>query len=162
MQTFPCSGCFAVGRPTTYFTLLEIFRQIGNRILRSVVSIIKANFMDQAYFVIIAAFLSIFGTAYTYFSYRNKERLALIDSGLSPDAFKQMARGKQKYLMVFGLVFIGFSFGILSGFFFEKYLLTHYNPNNYRNYPQAYLTMVPLWVGIFLITSFYVSKRNDK
>lgn len=118
--------------------------------------------MDQAYFVIIAVFLSIFGTVYTYLSYRNKERLALIDSGLSPDTFKQMLHGKRKSLLVFGLAFIGFSLGIIGGFFFEKYLLVNYNPNGYRNYPQAYLTMVPLCIGIALVISFYLNRRNDK
>ncbi|WP_160144133.1 DUF6249 domain-containing protein [Chryseolinea soli] len=118
--------------------------------------------MDQAYFIIIAVFLSIFGTVYTYLSYRNKERLALIDSGLSPDTFKQMAQGKRRLLLVFGLVFIGFSLGVVVGFFFEKYLLINYNPLGYRNYPQAYLTMVPLCIGISLIISFYINRRNDK
>jgi len=118
--------------------------------------------MNQAYFIIIAVFLSIFGTVYTYLSYRNKERLALIDSGLSPDAFKQMVQGRGKFLLVFGLAFIGFSLGVIGGFFFEKYLLTNYNPNSYRNYPQAYLTTVPLSVGISLVISFYINRRNDK
>ena len=118
--------------------------------------------MDQAYFVIIAVFLSIFGTAYTYLTYRNKERLALIDSGLSPNTFKQVLQGNGKFLLVFGLAFIGFSLGTISGFFFEKYLLINYNPNNYRNYPQAYLTMVPLCIGIALVISFYFNRRDDK
>jgi hypothetical protein len=123
---------------------------------------IKQNPMDQAYFVIIAVFLSIFGTVYTYLTYRNKERLALIDSGLSPDSFKQMLVGNGKSLLVSGIVFIGFSSGIISGFFFEKYLLVNYNPNGYRNYPQAYLTMIPFCIGIALVISFYISRRNNK
>ena len=118
--------------------------------------------MDQAYFIIIAVFLSIFGTIYTYLSYRNKERLALIDSGLSPDTFKQTAERKRISLLVIGLVFIGFAFGVTGGFFLEKYLLMTYNPNNYRNYPQAYLTMVPLCTGIALVISFLISRANGK
>ncbi len=118
--------------------------------------------MNQAYFVIIAVFLSIFGTVYTYLSYRNKERLALIDSGFSPDTFKQMLQGKRKSLLVSGLVLIGFALGIISGLFFEKYLLINHNPNSYRNYPQAYLTMVPFCMGIALVISFYINRRNDK
>lgn len=118
--------------------------------------------MDQAYFVIIAAFLSIFGSVYTYLSYRNKERLALIDSGLSPDAFKQTSQGKSKLLLIWGLTFIGLAAGIISGFFFEKYLLMHHNSNHYRNYPQAYLAMIPLCTGVALIVAFYINRRGDK
>lgn len=123
---------------------------------------VKQKPMDQAYFVIIAVFLSIFGTVYTYLSYRNKERLALIDSGFSPDTFKQMLQGKRKSLLVSGFVLIGFALGIISGLFFEKYLLVNHNPNGYRNYPQAYLTMVPFCMGVALVISFYINRRNDK
>ena len=116
--------------------------------------------MNQAYFLIIAIFLSTFGTAYTYLSYRNKERLALIDSGLSPDSFK--LNGRSNFLLVFGLLFIGFAFGIMFGFFLEDYLLSHYNPTSKGSYPQAYLIMVPFCVGLSLLTAFLIVRKNGK
>lgn len=114
--------------------------------------------MNQAYFVIIAIFLSAFGTIYTYLSYRNKERMALIESGLDPASFKS----KSSLLLTSGLLFLGIAAGVIIGFFFEKYLLLNYNPYNYRNYPQAYLTMVPLCVGVALIVAFLFNRKIEK
>ena len=116
--------------------------------------------MNQAYFVITAIFLSIFGTAYSYLSYRNKERLALIESGLSPDSFSQAVKGKSNFLLISGLVFIGFSLGVFSGFFLERFLLNDHNPLDKGSYPQAYLTMVPLCMGISLLTSFLLIRKR--
>ena len=118
--------------------------------------------MNQAYFLIIAIFLSTFGTAYTYLSYRNKERLALIDSGLSPDSFKQALKGKSNFLLVFGLLFIGFAFGVICGVFLEDYLLSHYNPTGKGSYPQAYLVMIPFCAGLALLSAFFIIRKNDR
>lgn len=115
-----------------------------------------------SYFLIIAICLTIFGIAYTYFTYRNRERLAFIDSGADIDLFKKMIRRQSILLLSFGIVFIGFSIGIISGFFFEKYLLINYNPNNYHNYPQAYLSMVTLFMGIGMLISFLINRKLNK
>ena len=115
-----------------------------------------------SYFLIVAICLTIFGIAYTYFTYRNKERLALIDSGLDLDFFRKSIRKQNNFLLAFGIIFIGFSVGILTGFFFEKYLLLNYNPKNYHNYPQAYLSMITLFMGTGMLVSFYIVRRLSK
>jgi hypothetical protein len=116
--------------------------------------------MDQAYFVIIAGFLSVFGTAYTYLSYRNKERLALIDAGFSPDMLNYIADRNGRRLVTVGLVFIGIAVGTIVGFYFEQHLLANHNSNNYRSYPQAYLTMIPLFIGTALIAASLINRRR--
>lgn len=115
-----------------------------------------------SYFLIVSICLTIFGIAYTYFTYRNKERLALIDSGMEIDFFSKAIRKQNNFLLAFGIIFIGFSLGIVSGFFFEKYLLANYNPNDYRNYPQAYLSMVTLYMGLGMLISYYIIRRLNK
>jgi len=114
------------------------------------------------YFVIIAIFLTIFGIAYTYFTYRNKERMALIESGLNPEYFKRTIQKQNIILLTFGIIFIGFSIGVLNGFFFEKYLLENYNPKHYNNYPQAYIIMVTLFMGLAMLVSYFVGQRIKK
>lgn len=116
----------------------------------------------DAKFVIIAICLTIFGVVYTYFSYRNKERLALLESGLDMEFFKKSLQKKQLFLMSFGMVFIGFALGVLTGFFFEKFLLIHYNPNEYRNYPQAYIIMVALCTGIAMVIAFFMNRKLNR
>lgn len=76
--------------------------------------------------------------------------------------FRKSIQRQNNFLLSFGLVFIGFSIGIASGFFFEKYLLANFNPNSYRNYPQAYLTMVTLFMGIGMLFSFLIIRKLKK
>ena len=115
-----------------------------------------------SYFLITSICLTVFGIAYTYFTYRNKERLALIDSGLDLDFFKNSIRRQNNFLLAFGIIFIGFTIGITSGFFFEKYLLLNFNPKDYRNYPQAYLSMITVFMGIGMLLSFFIIRRLNK
>ncbi len=115
-----------------------------------------------AYFTIISICLTIFGVAYTYFTYRNKERLALLEAGLDIEYLKKNLQKQQIFLLSFGMVFIGFAMGVLTGFIFEKYLLIHYNPNEYRNYPQAYIIMVALCMGFAMLISFFINRKLNK
>lgn len=115
-----------------------------------------------AYFVIITITLTIFGIAYTFLTYRNKERLALIESGIDVEYFRSRIHRQNIILLSFGLIFIGFAIGVLSGFFFEKYLLENYNPKDYRNYPQAYLCMIAFFTGLAMLISYFVNRRMNK
>ena len=115
-----------------------------------------------AYFVIIAISLTIFGIAYTFLTYRNKERLALIESGLDVEYFRRKTQRQNIILLSCGLIFVGFSIGVLSGFFFEKYLLENYNPKGYRNYPQAYISMVSMFMGLAMLISYFVNRMMKK
>ncbi|MFP2995617.1 DUF6249 domain-containing protein [Spongiivirga sp. MCCC 1A20706] len=114
------------------------------------------------YFVIIAIALSIFGIAYTFFTYRNKERMALIESGIDVEYFRLKTRRQSIMLLSFGLILIGFAIGILTGFFFEKYLLENHNPKEYHNYPQAYISMVTLFMGLGMLISYFVNRNLKK
>ena len=115
-----------------------------------------------SYFLIIAICLTIFGIVYTYITYRNKERLVLLESGLDIDFFKKNLQRQNIFLLSFGMVFIGFSIGVFLGFFFEKYLLLHFNPNEYRNYPQAYLFTIALFMGIAMLITFFINRKIKK
>lgn len=112
-----------------------------------------------AYLLILSVPLTIFAIVYTYLSYRNKERLALINAGLDPTAFTKIAPGK--LLLVLGFVFLGFSLGIIAGFFLEKYLSIN-DAGHRRYYPQAYLSMITLCLGIAMVISFYVTRRMER
>lgn len=118
--------------------------------------------MQTSYLVIIVIFLTIFGIAYTFFTYRNKERLALIESGIDVEYFRSKTQRQNIILLSFGLIFIGFAIGVLSGFFFEKYLLENYNPKDYRNYPQAYISMVTFFMGLAMLISYFINRRMKK
>lgn len=111
------------------------------------------------FFILLAVALTIFGIAYTFFTYRNKERLALIESGVDIEYFRRKTQRQSVFLLSFGLIFIGFAMGVVTGFFFEKYLLENYNPKDYRNYPQAYLSMITLFIGLAMLISYFINRR---
>ncbi len=114
------------------------------------------------FFIIFALTLTVFGIAYTFLTYRNKERLALIESGVDVEYFRRKTHRQSILLLSFGLIFIGFATGVLTGFFFEKYLLENYNPKDYRNYPQAYLSMITFFMGLAMLISYLVNRRIKK
>jgi pilus assembly protein TadC len=88
--------------------------------------------------------------------------MALIESGIDIEYFRLKTQRQNIILLSFGLILVGFAIGVLSGFFFEKYLLENYNPKDYRNYPQAYISMVTFFMGLGMLISHFVNRRMKK
>jgi len=112
----------------------------------------------------LAVFATIFGIVYFYLSYRNKERLALIESGADADLFysKKKKKSTTPFALSIGLVSIGLAVGITLGFIIEKVLLAIEKPEGYHEYPQVYFAMIFLFVGIALVKSYQLSRKIDK
>ncbi|MEJ2881032.1 DUF6249 domain-containing protein [Pedobacter sp. GR22-6] len=66
--------------------------------------------------LLISISLVIFGIAYYYFTTRHKERMAILESGASPDLFKWKNQWLY-FLLSFGIVCIGTAFGVMFGVF---------------------------------------------
>jgi hypothetical protein len=113
----------------------------------------------------IAIFATIFGIVYFYLSYRNKERLALIESGADADLFysKKKKKSTTPFTLSIGLVSIGLSVGITLGFIIEKVLIAvEQTEGSNAEYPQVYFAMIFLFVGIALVKSYQLSRKIDK
>lgn len=112
----------------------------------------------------LAIFATIFGIVYFYLSYRNKERLALIESGADADLFysKRKKKTTTPFTLSIGLVSIGLAVGITLGFIIEKVLISMENREGYHEYPQVYFAMIFLFVGIALVKSYQISRKIDK
>jgi hypothetical protein len=111
------------------------------------------------------AFLAtIFGIIYFYLIYRNKERMALIESGADADLFyaKKNKKKTTSFVLSIGLVSIGLAIGIALGFILEKLLqlLEHTGPHH--EYPQAYFAMIFLFVGLALLKAYQLSRKFEK
>ena len=107
------------------------------------------------------AFLAtFFGIIYFYLSYRNKERLALIESGADANLF--YAKKKKRttpFILSIGLVSVGLAIGITLGFVFEKIFIEIEGKGG--EYPQIYFAMIFLFVGIALIKSYQISRKYE-
>lgn len=99
----------------------------------------------------IAFFAMIFGSLYIYFTTRNKERLALIDKGASPELFKSRSDINYGYMgFKLGMFFIGIALGLVAGYLLHSYGMEE---------GPAYFSMIFLFGGIGLVVSFLLQGK---
>jgi hypothetical protein len=98
--------------------------------------------------------LVVFGISYYYFTTRYKERMAILEKGLSPDFFK----GNTNYLpliLTLGIVSIGISLGLVVGMLLSAIKIE-----------GAKYIMLPfsifLFLGISLVVSYFVLKAIQR
>lgn len=74
--------------------------------------------------LLISISLVVFGIAYYFFTTRHKERMAIIESGQSPDLFKKQGQWLY-FLLTLGIVSIGIALGILAGALIQSLINLH-------------------------------------
>ncbi|MBA4411284.1 MAG: hypothetical protein C0397_17925 [Odoribacter sp.] len=111
--------------------------------------------MQVDFLIPLAFFALVFGSIYIFVTTRNKERLALIEKGASPELFKSKAEPNSGFVVIkFGLFLIGIALGIVAGYFLSE--------GGMQETP-AYFSMIFLFGGIALVVSFFLQKKyQDK
>jgi hypothetical protein len=118
---------------------------------------LKSNIMhDNQGFVAVMFFLtffgSIFGIAYFYYTTRNRERLALIEKNADASIFKiEPVNIFKKFSIKLGMLFMGGGIGVLVG-----NILT---VSTRLEEPVAYLSMIFVFAGAGLISSYFVARK---
>lgn len=98
-----------------------------------------------------AFFALVFASLYVHLTTRNKERLALIEKGASPELFKSRSDINYGYVgFKLGMFFIGIAFGLVAG-----YLLASYGMQEV----PAYFSMIFLFGGIGLVVSYLLQGK---
>jgi len=98
-----------------------------------------------------AFFALVFASLYVYLTTRNKERLALIEKGASPDLFKAKPAEHSGYTTFkAGLFLIGIALGIVAGYFLT---------DGGMDETAAYFSMIFLFGGIGLVVSFLLQSK---
>lgn len=101
----------------------------------------------------ITFFASIFGIVYLYFMTRNKERLAMIEKGMDVSLLSKRQGGKSPlnyWVIKIGFLMIGLALGIIVATIAE---------NNGMDEDQAYPSMILLFGGLALISSYFVELK---
>jgi hypothetical protein len=106
----------------------------------------------EGIFVPLAFFALVFGSLYIYYTTRNKERLALIEKGASPELFKTNAANSGHRSFKLGLFCIGIGLGIIAGYFLSEAGMQE---------ESAYFSMIFLFGGIALVISFFLIKKYE-
>lgn len=103
--------------------------------------------------VSIAAIAAIFVILYVILMTRFKERMSLMERGLSPKDFSNR-NAVQSATLRFGLLLIGAAIGIMTG----NFVATHFDVP-----PEgAFIAMIFLFGGIGLIVSYLIENRKNK
>lgn len=103
--------------------------------------------------VSITAIAAVFGILYVLLMARHRERMSLMERGLSPAEFSNK-KGVLSATLRYGLLCIGIAIGILMG---------NFASNIFDIRPQgAFLAMIFLWGGISLIVSFLIERKINK
>lgn len=99
-------------------------------------------------------FAVVFASLYVYLTTRNKERLALIEKGASPELFKTKSNAGNGFgNFKLGLFFIGVALGIVTGYFLDEAGMDG---------TAAYFSMIFLFGGIGLVVSYLLQKKFEK
>lgn len=106
--------------------------------------------MDYDFIVGIAFFATVYGIFHLYV--RRKERLALIDKGLTASIFNQEADFSPS--LKYGLLCIGVAIGFLVGGILETTTALEEG--------IAYVSMVFLFGGLALVIYYFMSKKHSR
>jgi heme/copper-type cytochrome/quinol oxidase subunit 3 len=111
------------------------------------------NVVGVIFFIISGAVL--FGVMYVYYTTRNRERMALIEKNADPSILKPGSNGSFKLFAIkFGMLLMGVGLGILVG-----NILT---ATTVLKEEVAYFSMIFLFGGAGLFTSYFVGKKLQK
>lgn len=112
--------------------------------------------MNEDIIIPVTFFATIFGIVYMFLTTRNKERIAMIDKGMDVSLLKKNPNEESqvKYWVIkLGFLMIGIALGILIGSFASSYGM---------NEDQAYPSMILLFGGLALISSYFVENKLRK
>jgi hypothetical protein len=102
--------------------------------------------------IVITLALAIFGISYYYFTTRYKERLALIEKGLSPTTFAQPI-GYLPLILLLGILSMGIAAGIAVGAILSALPLPG---SQHYAYPLA----IFFFLGLSLVVAYYILKAS--
>ena len=98
----------------------------------------------QGILAIIGVFGGGFGVMYLFFSTRHKERMAMIEKGVSAELFNKS--DKARSALKFGMLLIGVGLGLFAGYILDEYAGM---PE-----PLPYFAMIGLFGGAALVAYY--------
>lgn len=107
-------------------------------------------------FIVLIIFSAIFGIIFVVFSARNRERMAMIEKGVSPKDFMTERSGKPNAygILKWGLLLVGIGLGLFIGSLLETYTEIQEEP--------AYFAAALFFGGLGLVLAFLISKKADE
>lgn len=102
--------------------------------------------------VSIGAFAGIFGIVYVYFITRHRERMSMLEKGVTASPFNSLKHANSMTLK-YGMLLIGIAIGTLMGHVFAYQLGLAKS--------TAFLAMWLLFGGLSLVINYMIEKRSE-
>jgi len=108
----------------------------------------------QTILALLIIFGSLFGSLYIFLSSRNKERMAMIESGVNPKDFIIQRKVSAYSILKWALLLAGVGLGLFFGSILEAYTNIDEEP--------AYFACALLFGGLGLLLAFLMTKKYEE
>jgi len=109
--------------------------------------------MDD-FLIVLVIFAAIFGIIWVIASSRNRERMAMIEKGVSPKEFMTEPRPNSYGILKWALLLVGIGFGLFIGSVLETYTSIQEEP--------AYFAAALFFGGAGLFAAFLIAKNAEE
>ena len=109
--------------------------------------------MNEEIFIVLIVFAAIFGIVFVIASARNRERMAMIEKGVSPKDFMTERRPNSYGILKWALLLVGIGFGLFIGSLLETY--------TGLSEEAAYFATALFFGGAGLFTAFLITKKAE-
>lgn len=103
----------------------------------------------------VALFAMIFGIVYLSVTASHRQRMAMIEKGISPADLLEKPDPYRSLKM--GMVAMGVGLGLLCGYLFQTYVMQDADDN-----PLPYFVMVTFFAGAALIGHYFIVQRKQR
>jgi FtsH-binding integral membrane protein len=109
--------------------------------------------MNEDFLIVLIIFAAIFGIVFVIAQARNRERMAMIEKGVSPKDFMTDRRPNSYGILKWALLLVGLGFGLFIGSVLEAY----------TNIPEepAYFAAALFFGGGGLFAAFLIAKKAE-
>ena len=109
--------------------------------------------MNEEIFIVLIIFAAIFGIVFVIASARNRERMAMIEKGVSPKDFMTERRPNSYGILKWALLLVGIGFGLFIGSVLETYTSIPREP--------VYFAAALFFGGAGLFSAFLIAKKAE-
>jgi len=109
--------------------------------------------MNEDIFIVLIIFAAVFGIVFVVASSRNRERMAMIEKGVSPKDFMTDRRPNSYGILKWALLLVGIGFGLFIGSLLEAYTSI--------SDESAYFAASLFFGGAGLFTAFLIAKNAE-
>ena len=110
--------------------------------------------MNEEIFIVLIIFAAIFGIVFVVAQARNRERMAMIEKGVSPKDFLTDRRPNSYGILKWALLLVGFGFGLFIGSVLEAYTSIQEEP--------AYFASAFFFGGGGLFAAFLIARNAEE